>query len=71
MVIVGHHGGFNFPEPADYKITAGEALGALAAEIPENANFLTAAMDSYIANMKQLQSVKRQEIYTWISPLER
>lgn len=58
MVIVGHHGGFNFPEPADYKITAGEALGALAAEIPENANFLTAAMDSYIAKYEAASKCK-------------
>jgi len=49
LVIVGHRGGFQFPEPNDYKVTAGEALGHLAFEIPENAAFLTPAMDEYIA----------------------
>lgn len=49
MVIVGHHGGFKFPKPNDYVISAGEALGALATDIPDNAIFLTPAMDEYIA----------------------
>ena len=49
MVIVGHHGGFIFPEEKDYQITAGEALGDLAYQIPENAMFLTPSMDEYIA----------------------
>ena len=49
MVIVGHHGGVKFPKPNDYVISAGEALGALATDIPDNAIFLTPAMDEYIA----------------------
>ena len=49
MVIVGHHGGFKFPKPNDYVISAGEALDALATDIPDNAIFLTPAMDEYIA----------------------
>lgn len=49
MVIVGHHGGFKFPKPNDYVISAGEALGTLATDIPDNAIFLTPAMDEYIA----------------------
>lgn len=49
MVIVGHHGGFKFPKPNDYVISAGEALGALATDTPDNAIFLTPAMDEYIA----------------------
>lgn len=48
LVIVGHHGGYAFPEENDYKITAGEALGELAAQVPENAAFLTPSMDEYI-----------------------
>lgn len=58
MVIVGHHGGFNFPKPCDYKITAGEALGSLATEIPENANFLTPSMDAYIAKYEAASKCK-------------
>ncbi|MBP3540790.1 MAG: DNA cytosine methyltransferase [Clostridia bacterium] len=58
LVIVGHHGGFQFPLPRDYKITAGEALGALAFEIPENAAFLTPAMDEYIAKYEAASKCK-------------
>ena len=49
MVVVGHHGGFIFPKEQERKITAGEALGSLAYEIPEDAIFLTKAQDEYIA----------------------
>ncbi len=58
LVIVGHLGGFKFPEPNDYTITAGEALGALATEIPENAAFLTPAMDEYIAKYEAASKCK-------------
>ena len=49
LVLVGHRGGFIFPEEGDYTITAGEALGSLAFEAPENAAYLTPAQDEYIA----------------------
>lgn len=49
LIIVGHHGRFNFPAEKDYQITAGEALGELAKQIPQNAKFLTPSMDEYIA----------------------
>ena len=58
LVIVGHHGGFQFPAPRDYKITAGEALGALAYTIPEDAAFLTPAMDEYIAKYEAASKCK-------------
>lgn len=58
LVIVGHHGGFQFPEPKDYKVTAGEALGELATQIPENAAFLTPAMDLYIAKYEAASKCK-------------
>ena len=58
LVIVGHRGGFQFPEPNDYKVTAGEALGTLATEIPENAAFLTTAMDEYIAKYEAASKCK-------------
>lgn len=53
LVIVGHHGGFQFPIEKDYKVTAGEALGDLAYQIPENAAFLTPSMDEYIAKYEK------------------
>ena len=49
LVIVGHHGGFEFPKENSYQITSGEALGEMACQIPEDAMFLTPSMDKYIA----------------------
>ncbi len=58
LVIVGHHGGFQFPKPNDYKITAGEALGELAGEAPDDAAYLTPAMDDYIAKYEAASQCK-------------
>ena len=58
LVIVGHHGGFKFPDPKTYKVTAGEALGSLATQIPDNAAFLTPAMDLYIAKYEAASKCK-------------
>lgn len=58
MVMVGHRGGFVPPVEKDYKITAGEALGELAKQIPENAAFLTPAMDQYIAKYEAASKCK-------------
>lgn len=58
LVIVGHKGGFRFPKPNDYKVTAGEALGDMAKEIPENAAFLTPSMDEYIAKYEAASKCK-------------
>lgn len=58
LVIVGHHGGFKFPQPNDYKISAGEALGELATNIPDDAKFLTQTMDEYIARYEAASKCK-------------
>ncbi len=58
LVIVGHQGWFEFPKPNDYKVTAGEALGSMATEIPENAAFLTPSMDEYIAKYEAASKCK-------------
>ena len=58
LVIVGHHGGFNFPEPMAHKVTAGEALGELAYEIPRDAVFLTPEQDEYIAKYERASKCK-------------
>lgn len=58
MVIIGHHGGFKFPDSNDYTVTAGEALGSLAGEIPSDAVFLTPAMDEYIAKYEAASKCK-------------
>lgn len=49
VIVVGHRGEFHFPDKNAYRITAGEALGELVEQIPENAKFLSASMDSYVA----------------------
>lgn len=58
LVMIGHQGEFKFPQPNDYKITAGEALGHMAMEIPENAAFLTPSMDKYIAKYEAASKCK-------------
>ena len=53
LVMVGHHGGFQFPPEKNYKITAGEALGELALTLPSHPAFLTPSMDEYIAKYEK------------------
>ncbi len=53
LIVVGHRGGFRFPQPQARRITAGEALGSLAAEAPADAKFLTASMDAYVARYEE------------------
>lgn len=59
LVIVGHHGGFNFPSPDMHTITAGDALKDLLATIPDNAEFLTPSMDRYIAEYERASHCSR------------
>jgi DNA (cytosine-5)-methyltransferase 1 len=53
LFVVGHRatGGskFQFPTSTTNPTTVGQALGALATSIPENAKWLTPSMDQYIA----------------------
>ncbi len=49
VVVIGHLGGFSLQAHDAPRITAGEALGALATAIPVDAHFLTASMDTYVA----------------------
>jgi DNA (cytosine-5)-methyltransferase 1 len=48
VFIVGHRGGFKFPDKEVKKVTAGEALGNLAFQVPEASRFLTSSMDEYV-----------------------
>jgi len=48
IVCVGHRGGFQWPAAQNKRITAGEALGELAFQIPPESRFLTASMDKYV-----------------------
>jgi len=49
LVVVGHRGQFVWPTPEPRKVTAGEALGPLAFEVPSDSKFLTESMDKYVA----------------------
>lgn len=50
VVCVGHRGRFEWPKPALKRISAGEALGELAHQVPPESRFLTTSMDKYVAN---------------------
>lgn len=49
VIVVGHMGKFDWPKRMGYFVTAGEALGELAHQVPPDAKFLTASMDKYVA----------------------
>ena len=54
VVIVGHKGGWEWPEPAvDEPVTVGQAIGDTAYTIPDDAKFLTESMDRYIADYER------------------
>jgi DNA (cytosine-5)-methyltransferase 1 len=55
LFVVAHKGRFAFPVPTHrgQPVTAGRALGAMAASIPEGARFLTPSMDDYVARYEK------------------
>lgn len=53
VIVVGHRGKFAFPPISQGKITSGQALGEMAAQIPDDAKFLTPEMDAYIAKYEK------------------
>ncbi|HEX4805493.1 MAG TPA: DNA cytosine methyltransferase [Conexibacter sp.] len=54
VIVVGHRGTFEWPIPAPGPpVTAGEALGDLAYQVPIDAKFLTAGMDAYVARYER------------------
>lgn len=53
VIVVGHGGNFEFPKKHPLKITAGEALGELASQIPPESKFLTSSMDKYVAKYEK------------------
>ena len=59
VVVVGHKGGFEFPSAFNFKVTAGDALGEMAHNVPEDAKFLTTSMDKYIAKYEKASKCVR------------
>lgn len=58
VIVVGHHGGYKFPEPLKTKTSAGEAIGDLATTVPPGSKFLTPSMDGYIARYEKASCCK-------------
>jgi DNA (cytosine-5)-methyltransferase 1 len=53
LIVVGHKGGFAFPEKSPDVVTAGEALGAYLLFEPEDGKYLTESMDQYVARYEK------------------
>ena len=53
LVVVGHRGGFRFPAAVPRRVTAGDALGEMASDTPEDGRYLTASMDDYVARYER------------------
>jgi DNA (cytosine-5)-methyltransferase 1 len=56
LLVVGHRGTFAFPRPSARRVTAGDALGAMATCAPPESRFLTKSMDDYIARYEAASS---------------
>jgi DNA (cytosine-5)-methyltransferase 1 len=53
IIVVGHLGGFVFPEKQKYTVTAGNALGERAFAAPDDGKYLTPSMDEYVAKYER------------------
>lgn len=53
IIVIGHRGNFHYPKKEVKNVTAGEALGPLALEVPTNSKFLTPSMDLYVAKYEK------------------
>ena len=53
VIVMGAKKPIHFPTKKLKRVTAGEALGNLAFQVPENAKFLTPSMDKYIAKYEK------------------
>ncbi len=58
VFVIGHKGGFEFPEEEMKKVTVQEAIGDIMYEEPENPKWLTPNMDAYIARYEERSKCK-------------
>ena len=56
VIVVGHRGSFEYPAAQATRITAGQALGALASQVDAQSKFLTSSMDTYVAKYEKASS---------------
>ncbi len=53
VIVIGSRLGLNLPPKTKYTVTAGEALGEMARQVPLDSKFLTPSMDAYIAKYEK------------------
>lgn len=53
LIVVGHKGGFRFPESTHKAVTVGQALGGFLFAEPDHGKYLTASMDKYVAKYEK------------------
>jgi DNA (cytosine-5)-methyltransferase 1 len=53
IIVVGHRGGYRFPERNPETITVGQALGGFLFSEPEQGKYLTDSMDRYVAKYEK------------------
>jgi len=64
VIAVGHKGKFDWPEPMSYLVTAGQALGDMASQVPSDSKFLTESMDTYVAKYeKASKCIRPRDLY--------
>lgn len=64
VIVMGAKRPIQFPSKFKEQVTAGQAIGELATQIPENAKFLTPSMDKYVAKYeKASKCVNPRDLY--------
>jgi DNA (cytosine-5)-methyltransferase 1 len=53
LIVIGHMGGYEFPDPFDYKFTAWDALSDIAHIVADDHKFVTESQDQYIAKYEK------------------
>lgn len=53
IIVVGHRGGYSFPQACDRVVTVGEALGGYLFSEPLDGRYLSESMDGYVAKYER------------------
>lgn len=53
VIVVGHKGGYSFPEGSGRVVTVGQALGGYLFDEPADGRYLSESMDSYVAKYER------------------
>lgn len=64
LFVIGHRAKFSFPKQKTKKTVVGEAIGDTMLTIPDGSKFLTASMDTYVANYEKASScINPRDLY--------